>query len=485
MRTIRGAAGLGLVLLGCALAGCRGEAASPTREARRAETDKLVQARWGRTLDQLPVEVLVAYTPNNANIKDEFEWAFSDHCAVQFGHRVRIDWLDVGGGTNSIVTAIRNGYKDPVHGSCGVDIFWGGGEFPFRGLSRDGLLEPVALDAETLASIPADLGGVALREPAIDPATNQPSPEKVLWCGSAISGFGILYNQGLLDMLQVAPPATWDDLGEMRFADLLSLADPTQSGSAAAAYQAIAQSGQDWPEGWAKLLSLLANAKRFTDSAGTTANAPLVGEAPVATCIDFYGVLRVVEGRGELVYISPRGQTPFTPDPIAVLKNPPHRELAEKFVRFVLSPAGQALWPLPAGTAHGPASYNLCRQPIRKDVYELYGQQFLPRIAFPYAAGAAMDMTNDRTQVDYGVLIRLVQAAAIDNPDGLRRARDRLNATGRPTEKMAEFYRLPDDADTLLELQAVRKALKDKVQADRILTDWTTFFREKYRRLAP
>ena len=43
-----------------------------------------------------------------------------------------------------------------------------------------------------------------------------------------------------------------------------------------------------------------------------------------------------------LVYVSPTGQTAFSPDPIAILKNPPHPKLAQQFVDFMTSEQAQA-----------------------------------------------------------------------------------------------------------------------------------------------
>ena len=41
------------------------------------------------------------------------------------------------------------------------------------------------------------------------------------------------------------------------------------------------------------------------------------------------------------------------PDSIAILKNPPHPEMARHFLEFVLSRAGQLFWMLPKGAPGG------------------------------------------------------------------------------------------------------------------------------------
>ncbi|MCY2925467.1 MAG: extracellular solute-binding protein, partial [Planctomycetota bacterium] len=368
---------------------------------------------------------------------NEFAWAFSLHHALAFGQRVDVEWRDVGGGGGQIARYLENEYKR--HDSAGIDVLWGGGDQPFRQLARAALLEPLDLGSDLLNDnvIPARFGGVDM----ID--------AKGLWVGSALSGFGILYNAPLLDRFGIPPPATWDDLADPRFADLLVLTDPTQSSSAAAAYRMIAQTGRDWPDGWGKLLRILANAKRFTNNAGSAANAPLVGESLASACIDFYGLLRVSESGGQLVYVSPPGQTVFTPDPIAILKNPPDRELARRFVDFVLSRRGQALLALGVGAPDGPVQSPLARQPIRKDVYTNYAAALLPRLGNPYLAGQAMTLTPDKDAINYNVLRLLVRTATVDNLTGLRAGRDRLIANPADPARRADFLALPPEAASL------------------------------------
>ena len=437
---------------------------------RTKEVDRQVRAKWGRALDQLPVSTLVIIGPHNENVQNEYGWAFSLYHAFEYGQRVRCEWRDVGGGASTIRTYLTNVYKRAD--SAGIDVMWGGGEFNFIPLAEEGLLEPLRVRPDVLANIPDDLGGVRLYDC------------EQRWIGTALSAFGFLYNAGLLKRCGIEPPKQWEDLADARFADLISLADPTQSGSAAAAYQTIARSGKDWPDGWAKLLRVLANAKHFTDSAGTAASAPVVGEALLAACIDSYGVIRVALAPDQIVYVSPKGQTTFSPDPIAILKNPPHPELAGRFVDFVLSRRGQALWALPVGRQDGPVRSPLGRQPIRKDVYENYKGKLLDSIVNPYEAGLSMTMAGDRTQIDFNVLRLLVRAAALDNAAELRRARQRLIAARFRPDLLAQFCRLPDDVSTAEKMSQLAKELGNETKRERTITDWQRFFRRKYRLIA-
>jgi ABC-type Fe3+ transport system substrate-binding protein len=467
-----------LLLVALLLPGCRGTAGAPS-DPRAPEADRQVRAKYGKGLDELPTLKLVAISPHNGNIQNEFAWAFSLHHAVEYGQKVAIEWRDVGGGGSTIEQYLYNVYARSD--TSGIDILWGGGDQTFVKLAPRNILQPLTLSEDSRRNIPADFGGLRMYD------------EQFRWVGSALSGFGFIYNAGMLKRCRIAPPTTWDDLADPRFADLVILADPKQSSTAAVMCEMIVQSAPTWPEGWAKLLGVLGNAKRFADSGGAAANAPVLGEALISTCVDFYGVNRVAEAPEELLYVSPHGQTAFTPDPIAILKNPPSPVLAQRFVDFVLSRRGQALWALRVGETDGPIRSPLGREPIRPDVYKAYAGKMLPWIVNPYEAGAALRLDVAARDIRSGVLKNLITAAALDNRDDLRAARRRLIQTGFEPARLAEFNRLPDNVATREALAAVAKIIeradKDKDpeavrEMDRILTEWSAFFRQKYRKVA-
>jgi len=412
----------------------------------------------------------VAISPNNTDIEREYEDAFSLHHAVQFGQQVDIDWRDVGGGSSAILRYLENVYS--TSDRSGIDVVWGGGEDNFVRLCADGILHKMTIPADVLDNVPAMLGGVKLYD------------GEHRWCGSAVSGFGFLYNKPLLERLGRQLPALWEDLGDGRFYDLVGLADPTQSGSAANNYEMIVQSGKEWPAGWAKLLSILGNAKKFYAGAGDAADAVPSGEVAVAACIDFYGTIRVSKYPDTLVYVSPKGQTTFTPDPIAILKNPPSPELAQRFVDFVLSLEGQAMWALPAGSPGGPVRSQLGRQPIRKDVYEKYAGRLPPAIVNPYTAGQGMQVDVQLWSASFDVLKQLVGAAAVRNRNGLRAAKKTLIDTGFEPQRLAEFIALPENVSSRNKLDEVARQLRDDKQAEIVTSGWVEFFRQKYERVS-
>jgi len=462
---------LGIVALGiaAALIGCGDRAETPLG-SRDAEVDKMVRQKHGKPLLELPVAKLVAISPHNTDIENEYEAAFSHYHAVEYGQRVDIEWRDVGGGSSAILHHLRNVYENSDH--SGIDIVWGGGDYNFAKMADEGILQPMEIGPDVLENIPANFGGLEMYD------------KQKRWCGSAVSGFGLFYNKPLLDRIKLPEPLQWEDLGNPGSYDLVGLADPMQSGSAAASYEMIVQSGDSWQAGWAKLLSILGNTKKFYSGAGDAAEALPSGEVAITTCIDFYGTNRVAKYPGTLVYVSPKGQTAFNPDPIAILKNPANPVVAQRMTDFVLSQRGQALWALPVGHPDGPARVSLGRQPIRRDVYERYAGNLSPMIVNPYAMGQGMAVDRELWNTSYGLLRQLVWAAAVKNLDGLKAAKRKLIETDFEPDRLRNYNTLPENVATREGIRETDKLLRDKKQRDIIVTEWIAFFRSKYQRVA-
>ena len=190
----------------------------------------------------------------------------------------------------------------------------------------------------------------------------------------------------------------------------------------------IVQSEDTWQAGWAKLLSILGNAKKFYAGAGDAAEALPSGEAAVTTCIDFYGTNRMAEVPETLVYLSPKGQTSFNPDPIAILKNPPNPVARSTFRRLRVCPrTGRRLWALPVGhptraeanrarpTAHPQRRLRKLRRAVA-----LEHRQSLRGRARPWRSTPSCGSDS------YGLLRQLVWAAAVRNVDFLKAAKQKL-----------------------------------------------------------
>lgn len=410
-------------------------------------------------------DTLIIITPHNESIRAEFGTAFIDYYLAKTGKKIDVQWRNVGGST-TIGQYLNNIYSRSQ--TSGADVLFGGGENLFMELTAKNYLEKIDLSQDILDNIPQKLGGMPIRD------------ENNYWCAAAVSSFGFIYNKDLLNRLNLPIPQRWEDLGKPIYFDRIMLADPTQSGSIAAAFEIVVQSAQDWQQGWQRLLEILSNSKKFAAASGTAADAPLIGEAPAAVCIDFYGAARVRQMPDKIGYTSPKGQTAFTPDPIGILKNPANRQLADEFVSFVLSPAAQALWAIPAGKENGTKFYTLDRSPVRKDVYNLYGQSIPEYIPNPYSSSLEFEIDTKTRQQRYNILIELVRVAAIDNFQLLKKAKQKLIDSNFRPEIAEIFYALPDNADTIEKISQLKPSLEDALLYQQLISSWNNFFREKY-----
>ena len=105
----------------------------------------------------------------------------------------------------------------------------------------------------------------------------------------------------------------------------------TRYGGALRGYQ------DDVEEGWRRGMNLVrligANARYFTDSAGKVPIDVGMGATAAGICIDFFGrfqaeYTRTADGATHMSYITPRGGSCVSADPMSLLRGAPHRELA-------------------------------------------------------------------------------------------------------------------------------------------------------------
>lgn len=430
---------------------------------------------------------LVLISPHNEFIESEFERAFADWHERNFGSRPTLRWRDMGG-TNDAAKFIKEQYEAGAAGE--VDVFFGGGAPDHAAVAAAGAIEPIELPAEILAAIPAELSGVQLYD------------AEAGWYGSALSTFGIFYNQRLLSQRGLPAPVRWSDLAHRRMYNNVIAASPS-SGSAKAAYDIIAQSAPTWPEGWAMLMQFWGNCQQITRGSSDMTGLVVEGQAGAGTAIDFYAYTEMAEANtGDetvLNFVAPTAV--FTPDPISVLKGAPHPEMARRFVQFVLSEEGQRLWCLPPGSPGGPAEHALYRLPIHPAVYEQYPTAaegsdepntpaMLPFLIDVYEYAAQRDDRID-TEVHAArvanLLPDLMTAAVMTDRELMHRAWGAILDRGMPADQVAEFVRLPADVDTLEKSLAMADRLaqlrqeEDELAVEEISRRWRDFFREKYQ----
>jgi len=489
---------------------------------------------------------LVVVTPHVPQIQQEFGAAFARWHKRVYNEDARVDWRTPGG-TSEILKQLEAqytaAYRDgrlklergatgkPIAepGIVGFDLMLGGGTFDHGRLKR-GITVKVPgpgpdhtpVDARIPMSFPAGFSKEQLdawygqnlcgSQPIYDPDQ--------YWLGTALSGFGIVFNRDMLRDIGIErEPAAFKDLTDYRYAGVLALADPRQSGTASTTLESILNK-EGWDEGWRILRELAANARYFSGSATRPPLDVSAGEAAAGLAIDFYGrgQAQVVTRPGEtpaqarVGYVDPQGAVYIDADPASILLGTPNFELAQRFVEFCLSDEGQALWQFnpteaPAGAKNpsaqggaplGPRRYALRRMPVRRAMYEKYMPFMVDQIN-PFEIAAKLPARGWRDSIAV-----MMGAFGIDTGDDLHAAWHALNRArakanfpkGTLAEMERAFYAMPmheitpkDGAPSLLEFsEANFKAIsddtnrwRDAAKSGRARIAYTRFFLEQYR----
>ena len=396
---------------------------------------------------------------------------------------------------------------------CGIDLFFGGGSFDFIRQAQAGRLVPSHL----LEAHPEWFGEAAIPQSFAGEAYWD---RQGLWFGNVLSTYGILYNRDSLARLGIShPPERWSDLKDPRYAGEIALSDPTKSSSMAKAFENLIQQkiqqrlaelrvtagrtmtpaleAQALREGWVAGLQLIqligANARYFTDSSQKPPIDVSQGDCAAGICIDFYGrsQAEVTEkrgrGTGRLEFVTPRGGSVSSVDPIAVLRGAPNREVAEAFIEYSLAMEGQKLWNFKPGTPGGPVRFALRRLPLRRDFYahdEWKAYRSDPEAA-PFAEEEHLVYHPEWTGVIFREMAFVIGAMCLDTHDELAAAWREIVAAGMPPQAMA---RLSDMSIISYDRTTgpIRQAFnsKDKVDEVRIASEIGAAFRRQYREAA-
>ena len=371
-----------------------------------------------------PDETIVIISPHMESIRHEFGEGFRKWYKAKTGKNVYVDWRTIGGTSeiarfikSEYVNAFRNhwtgtlgkDWNEEVASSfnngklpddapavsqearqaflasevgIGIDLFFGGGQYDFYKQAQYGHLVEFRDEHNKTSAIPREFSGEQFRD------------KRDRWIGAALSSFGILYNKDVLALIGKAddPPESWADLGDTAYFGRLGIADPTKSGSVTKAFEMIVQQemqilqrkghgeqkAQD--EGWLNAMKIIqsisANARYFSGISTRPVIDCSQGDCAASMCIDFYGryqeeaVKRASESESRLIFLTPKGGSTVSCDPIGMMRGAPNSEVAKAFMTYVLSPEGQKLWNFKVGEPGGPEQYALRRAPIRKDFYD-------------------------------------------------------------------------------------------------------------------
>lgn len=443
---------------------------------------------------------LVIYTPHNEQIRYEVARAFSRWHQQQYQQPVTLDFRNVGGTSDierilksQYATLARSGNEDD---GVGVDLVFGGGDYSFDYVLKRGIDVPVF--DERGNPVLNENGkpksrNISITQPiTIDPALKAaafPAPmiaDKKLydadghWWGVVLSSFGIVYNRDVLQTLGLPEPTTWSDLADPRYTGWIALADPSHSGSVKVTYEAIVQR-YGFDRGVQVLRRAFASARYFAPGSTQIPIDVSSGEAAAGMCIDYYARQQAeATGQQRAAYVAPPDATVITADPIAVLRGAPHRELAIKFIEFLLTEQGQALWDFKVGDPLGPQKFALRRAPVRRDIYE----KFPDRLIDP---GNPFDIAQPLPKgvpAYFSVIPVFLHSMCMDIHDDLRAAWVAINNTPEGELKnrmLAEFDALPFTSEQLVAARSAWKADPHAETADRLR--WTAYFRAQYQKV--
>jgi ABC-type Fe3+ transport system substrate-binding protein len=406
---------------------------------------------------------LVIISPHWEGIRREFSRAFSDWFRKNTGEGVEIEWLEVGASSNMLIY-LRSEFSRHPEG-IGVDIIWGGGSIYYRALTEEGMLEPVEVDPDILAAIPKQVAGTLILEP------------RHHWFGTALSGFGILYNREVLRILKIPEPSSWRDLADPLYHDWLVLADPRHSGTSHALFEIMLQA-YGWDQGFSVLTLCFANARTITKASSQIPVLVSTGEAALGPAIDFYAWSKMAEiGEGRLGFVLPLGESVINTDPIAVLKGSPHPETARAFIEFVLSEKGQKLWMLPAGDTEGPREFTLSRLSVSPDLYPELSSRAVVKFN-PFRKEAGLDFDDDLAAKRWQVLNDLIGVGMIDAHAELSRAFFGIKDQDRTSPAYRRLLAPPENEAVF---STRNSHWSDPAFRNKVISSWAEFFRIKYQ----
>ncbi len=404
-------------------------------------------------------------SPHNLHIREVFEKAFSNYHQQHFGSPVKVEWGDQGG-TVEMMKFIRSEYTRSPEG-INYDILFGGGTEPYLELASQGHFEIHKVPDDLLARLPVDFGGIPLYA------------QDYSWYGAALSGFGIMYNKPLLEKEGLPAPKAWEDLADPKLMSWVGSADPRQSGSVRMTYEIILQA-YGWEKGWDIITRLGGNIRRFSGAGGDVPKDIAAGDVACGMCIDLYAWSQIAETGGErLEFFFPEGLTVINPDGIAIFKGAPHKEIAERFIDFVLSSDGQKLWMLKVGDPEFPGSKPLYRMSVLPFLYDDLKDRSQLSIN-PFAAKTSLRFDVVKSRDRYLVLNDLLGALMVDTHNELTRAWTAIIEAGLPPEAMAELVSVPITEEEAVML--AKTQWSDDAFRNSKIAEWVKFAREKFAR---
>ena len=203
------------------------------------------------------------------------------------------------------------------------DVFWASAPDAFEVLKETGDLENFIFNAP---GVPDAIGTYPINDP------------DGYYTGFAVSGYGMMWNTRYMARHSLRSPNEWSDLTDPAYHQHLGITAPSRSGTTHLMVEGILQN-HGWKNGWALLMEIAGNLATVTARSFSVVEGVNSGRFGIGLGIDFLGLSSKASGLP--VDFAYSATTPFVPANVAILKNAQNRELAETFIKFLLSGPGQ------------------------------------------------------------------------------------------------------------------------------------------------
>ncbi|KHN53993.1 ABC transporter substrate-binding protein [Pectobacterium fontis] len=208
--------------------------------------------------------------------------------------------------------------------------------------------------------------------PAIPPESQRLVPDSIRGSAAAIaiSGFGILANATALQEKKLSPPDSWEQLKDPRYQSLILMSSPSRSDTSHLMIETLLQQ-QGWQQGWAMLMEISGNLATISSRSFGVASKITTGLGMAGPIIDNYATPLLKDPHLVFRYIPHAGAAPTF---IAITRNSTNKDLAMRFIYFLLSKQGQKIlsdtdtgkfpvFPLPEDNPRAQQQYVLLQSP--------------------------------------------------------------------------------------------------------------------------
>ena len=413
------------------------------------------------------VKKLNILTPNNTEIQNAFEYGFRIWYRDNYKKEVSINWIYLG--TPQCLKYVEDSSVKRKEQAPRVipDILFGGGYQEHHIISQNDWARPLNIE-DVIKTIPAYVGSFNTRSPKKD------------WVAMGLTSFGILYNHRDCSMRGILPPAEFEDLADPRFAGWISLAEPSKSGSNRQSMMLLTHK-HGWNKGWEYIMKILANSRGLAGRSTTALKQVESGYALAAFAVNFDALSITSKNKGRLAFAPAKNSTTISPDLVSILKTCKDPVLAERFVRFVLSEDGQALWALRSSEILTDSD-TLFHYPILPSIYEDRAEDLAVKIN-PLKNPFGQEIDSTLSQKQNEIIGPLVEAATSgENHIKLQTLWQKLIDKNMPAEASAELFK-----PVFSEEEAYQKGLEFKnasrFETPQIMQQWIKLYADKYKKV--